>query len=61
MQEHNQQELVRTAYREVQMGATLYRITSVFLGEKDLGKTLEQLAVRKAMNEIKGGVNSPAA
>ncbi len=61
MQEHKQQEPVRTAYREVQMGATLYRVTSVFLGEKDLGKTLEHLAVRKAMTEIKGGVNSPAA
>ena len=40
-----------TSYREVRIGKTIYRVTSVFTGEKDLGKTLEQLAVRRAMNE----------
>ena len=40
-----------TSYREVRIGNTVYRVTSVFSGEKDLGKTLEQLAVRRAMNE----------
>ena len=40
-----------TSYREVRIGNTIYRVTSVFSGEKDLGKTLEQLAVRRAMNE----------
>lgn len=40
-----------TSYREVRIGNTIYRVTSVFIGEKDLGKTLEQLAVRRAMNE----------
>lgn len=49
---------VETAYKEVRIGKTVYRVTSVFLGEKDLGETLEQLAVRKAMNEIKGNVSS---
>jgi hypothetical protein len=44
-----------TTYKEVKMGRTVYRVTSVFLGEKDLGKTLEQLAVRKAMTDIKAG------
>ena len=39
------------SYREVRIGNTIYRVTSVFTGEKDLGKTLEQLAVRRAMNE----------
>lgn len=38
-------------YREVRIGNTVYRVTSIFTGEKDLGKTLEQLAVRRAMNE----------
>jgi hypothetical protein len=47
----------QTSYKEVKIGKTIYRVTSVFLGEKDLGKTLEQLAVRKAMTEIK----APAA
>ena len=40
-----------TSYREVRIGNTVYRVTSVFSGEKDLGKTLEQLAVCRAMNE----------
>lgn len=49
---------VETAYKEVYIGKTVYRVTSVFLGEKDLGETLEQLAVRKAMTEIKGNASS---
>lgn len=39
------------SYKEVRIGKTLYRVTSVFSGEKDLGRTLEQLAVRRAMSE----------
>lgn len=39
------------SYREVRIGNTVYRVTSIFTGEKDLGKTLEQLAVHRAMNE----------
>ncbi len=35
-----------TSYKEVRIGNTIYRVTSFFSGEKDLGKTLEQLAVR---------------
>jgi len=41
-----------SSYREIKIGNTLYRVTSVFTGEKDLGKTLEQLAVRRAMTEL---------
>jgi len=41
-----------TAYKEVTIGKTLYRVTSVFSGEKNLGHTLEQLAVRRAMSEL---------
>ena len=40
------------SYKEVRIGKTLYRVTSVFSGEKDLGRTLEQLAVRRAMTRI---------
>ena len=47
-----------TTYKEVAIGTTVYRVTSVFLGEKDLGKTLEDLAVRKAMTDIKAGAIS---
>ena len=33
-----------TSYKEVKIGKTIYRVTSFFSGEKELGKTLEQLA-----------------
>ncbi|MDR1565111.1 MAG: hypothetical protein LBS74_09155 [Oscillospiraceae bacterium] len=49
-----------TTYKEVKIGRTTYRVTSVFLGEKDLGKTLEQLAIRKAMADIQTGTLCPA-
>lgn len=48
----DQKKAVETSYKEIMIGKTLYRITSVFTGEKDLGKTLEQLAVRRAMAEL---------
>ena len=38
-----------TSYKEIKIGNTIYRVTSVFSGEKDLGKTLEQLVIRRAM------------
>lgn len=41
-----------TSYKEIRISKTLYRVTSVFSGEKDLGRTLEQLAVRRAMTEL---------
>lgn len=41
-----------TSYKELRIGNTIYRVTSVFSGEKDLGKTLEQLAIRRAMADI---------
>lgn len=40
-----------SSYKEVRIGKTIYCVTSFFSGEKDLGKTLEQLAVRRAMSE----------
>lgn len=41
-----------SSYKEVRIGNTIYRVTSIFTGEKDLGKTLEQLAIRRAMEEL---------
>ena len=38
-----------TSYKEIRIGHTIYRVTSFFSGEKDLGRTLEQIAVRQAM------------
>ncbi|MDL2232189.1 hypothetical protein LJC63_01235 [Ruminococcaceae bacterium OttesenSCG-928-L11] len=41
-----------TFYRETRIGKTLYRVTSVYLGEKDLKETLEHLAVQHALTEM---------
>ena len=41
-----------SSYREVKIGKTLYRVTSVFNGEKELGGTLEKLAAQHIINEI---------
>lgn len=41
-----------TFYKEVKIGKTIYCVTSFFSGEKELGKTLEQLAVWRAMSEV---------
>lgn len=41
-----------SSYKEIRIGQTTYRVTSFFSGEKDLGQTLEQIAVRRAMAEI---------
>ena len=43
------QESSRTSYKEKKIGNTLYCITSVYTGEKDLKKALEELAIRRAM------------
>ena len=48
----SEQTKAATSYKEVRIGNTIYRVTSVFTGEKDLGKTLEQLAIRRAMDEL---------
>jgi len=36
-------------YNEVKVGRTLYRVTSVFKGEVELGKALEELTVKKVL------------
>jgi hypothetical protein len=38
-----------TTYHEKKIGSTLYRVTSVYKGEIDLGKALEDLTVRKIL------------
>ena len=43
-----------SAYREVKIGKTLYRVTSVFTGEKKLGPTLERLAAQRVLDEMNG-------
>ena len=48
------------SYKEIRIGKTLDRVTSVFSGEKDLGRTLEQLAVRRAMTELDAPASAPS-
>jgi hypothetical protein len=44
-----------TTYREIIIGGTVYRVTSVYLGEKDLKTALEQLTVRRVLAELTTG------
>lgn len=39
-----------TTYHEKKIGRTLYRVTSIFKGEIELGKALEDLTVRKILH-----------
>jgi len=45
---HSQAEPV-TTYRERKINGTLYRVTSVFKGEIELGKALEDLTVKRIL------------
>lgn len=38
-----------TTYHEKKIGNTLYRVTSVYKGEIDLGRALEDLTVKKIL------------
>lgn len=46
------EDIYPSSYREVKKGKTLYCVTSVFTGEKELGPTLEKLAARKVLEEM---------
>jgi len=39
----------KTSYREVKHGKVLYRVTSIYKGEFELGKALEDLTVKKVL------------
>ena len=47
-----------TTYREKKIGNTTFRITSVYLGGKDLKTTLEQLTVKRVLAELSTGIPS---
>jgi len=38
-------------YNEKQIGKTLYRVTNIYKGEIELKKVLEDLIIRKILNE----------
>lgn len=44
-----------TSRSEKRIGNTVYRISSVYLGEKDLKHTLEQLAINRTLAEMSAG------
>lgn len=52
VQDKSQETKYPSSYREVKIGRTLYCVTSVFTGEKELGPTLERLAVRRVLDEM---------
>jgi hypothetical protein len=55
MRNHNPQHLEHSAtYQEVRIGRTVYCVTSVFNGEKELGPTLEKLAAQRVIDEMDG-------
>ena len=60
MENHTADTGPATSRREVRSGASLCRVSSFVPGEKDLGKTLEQLAVRRAMSEVSVSATSCA-
>jgi len=41
-----------TTYHERQIGKTLYRVTSVYKGEIELKKALEDLTIRKILRDL---------
>ena len=55
----NKQTAPTTSYKEVRIGKTIYRVTSFFSGEKELGKTLGQLAIRRVMAEVSAPTGCP--
>ncbi len=52
-------QLVQThSFKEIKIGKTIYKVTSFFSGEKDLGKTLEQIAIRNTLSDFSSYTNS---
>lgn len=48
------EKIYPTSYREVKIDRTLYCVTSVYIGEKELGPTLEKLAAQHVLDEMDG-------
>ena len=48
----NAAQAEKTSYREVKHGKILYRVTSVYKGEFELGKALEELTVKKVLRSV---------
>jgi len=47
-----------TSYHEVTIGRTLYRVTSVYKGEIELKKALEDLTVNKALRSAQAATGT---
>ena len=44
-------ENVKSTTRETTIGKQKYKVVSYYVGDKDINKTLEELAIRKALYE----------
>ena len=42
-----------TSYHEITIGKTLYRVTSVYKGEIELKKALEELTISRALKDAR--------
>ena len=49
-EKQSRQKRPTTTYHERKIGKTLYRVTSVYKGEIELGKALEDLTVQKILH-----------
>ena len=43
----------KSEYHEMKIGKTTYRVTNIYMGQFELGKALEELAVRKILRDEK--------
>jgi hypothetical protein len=53
---------IKTTVRETVIGKQKYRVVSYYVGDKEINKTLEDLAIRKALYEYsyEGGFKKSA-
>jgi LysM repeat protein len=47
-----------SSYHEVKVGKTLYRVTSTYKGEIELGKALEDITVKKVLRSASPLLNA---
>ena len=59
---NNQGKDIKSTVRECVIGKQKYRVVSYYVGDKDINKTLEDLAIRKALYEYnyEGGYKNTA-
>ena len=56
--ENQSKKTKTTSYREIKVGKTLYKITSTYKGEFELGKALEDLTVKRVLRSASPLLNT---